>query len=108
MQIHFHGKDEWYTCTNSTFTLTLQHMSSVMRKLDYCLCENKGAGHLCGNCLCRTWPEEFERGKREIFEKCKKGKLPIHFKEILIFFFLKKVHFRRFFSNFTAHFLESP
>ena len=26
------------------------HMSRILRKLDFCLCENKGADQLCRNC----------------------------------------------------------
>ena len=32
------------------FTAHKEQLSRVMRKLDFCLCENKGADQLCSNC----------------------------------------------------------
>ena len=38
--------------TNSTFLTEIYplNMSRIMRKPDFCICKNKGADQLCGNC----------------------------------------------------------
>ena len=41
---------EMYTAQNKLRITTITHMSRVMRKPDFCLCENKGADQLRSNC----------------------------------------------------------
>ena len=43
------GNNTFYYVTLSTGKLR-HHISRVMRKPDFCLCENKGADQLCSNC----------------------------------------------------------